>query len=259
MAYLVAKALGHEDMAHIAIVGAVGDMQDSRGSLCSLNRVILSDAQRNGTLKVSNDLRLFGRQSRPISQMLSYASDPFLPGLTGREDECRSFLQQLGISLMDGDRLRSYVDLSFPERQKLTSALYMRLLDSGVPEFVVQGMIGEVYTLLGEEKGTELRDSKEFSTVLNACGRQQKPSLGVEVCLGDRGDNWLNAKSMLQQHRRMLREGIEYLKDVGTRQMKNFDFFDAQGAIKEITPAKIPILAHLSLNTVAPFKPFSML
>jgi single-stranded-DNA-specific exonuclease len=234
MAYFVAKALGHEENAHIALVGAVGDMQDSEGKLHSLNRLILEDGIRQGTLKVKNDLRLFGRQSRPLTQMLAYASDPVLPELTGREENCVAFLGDLGIDLRRPDgNMKSYVDLRFEERQKLTSALYMLLLDRGIPEYIIQGMIGEVYTLLREEKGTELRDGKEFATVLNACGRQQKPEIGVEVCLGDRGEKLKIAKTILQDHRRMLRDGITYLKTIGTTKMKCFDYFDSQGAITE--------------------------
>ncbi len=234
MAYFVAKSLGHEENAHIALVGAVGDMQDSDGKLRSLNRIILKDGEKQGILKVKHDLRLFGRQSRPLTQMLAYASNPFLPGLTGQRENCITFLQNLGIELKKPNgKLKSYVDLKFDERQKLMSALYILLLDAGIPEFVIQGMVGEVYTLLKEEKGTELRDSKEFSTLLNACGRQQKPEIGVEVCLGDRGDHWLTARDILQDHRRMLREGIEYLKKKGTKHMKNFDYFDSEGAITE--------------------------
>ncbi|MBN2014647.1 MAG: DHH family phosphoesterase [Candidatus Altiarchaeota archaeon] len=234
MTYFVAKALGHEENAHIALVGAVGDMQDSEGRLHSLNRIILDDGVTQGTLKVKHDLRLFGRQSRPLNHMLAYASDPFLPGLTGNPENCIAFLQNLGMELTreKGD-LKSYVDLTFKERKKLATALYILLLDANVPEFVIQDMVGEVYTLLKEEKGTELRDGKEFATVLNACGRQEQPEIGVEVCLGDRDEYWRTARGILQDHRRMLREGIEYLKGMGTERMRNFDYFDSRGAITE--------------------------
>jgi len=43
-------------MAHIAIVGAVGDMQDSDGEMRSLNRIIVDDAVGLGLLKVKKTL-----------------------------------------------------------------------------------------------------------------------------------------------------------------------------------------------------------
>ena len=234
LAYLTAKSLGNARMAHLAIVGAVGDMQDSDGKLHSLNKMIAQDAIDSGLLKVKQDLRLFGRQSRPITQMLAYASDPVLPGLTGNETACAAFVEDLGIDLKEGERWRTYVDLEFSERNKLTTALYIHLLDYNIPEFVIQGMIGEVYTLLKEEKRTELRDAKEYASLLNACGRQEQPETAVKVCLGDREENWRTAKGILQMHRKALRDGIERLKTKGVeKDRENFYHFDSNGTIGE--------------------------
>ncbi|MBN2250481.1 MAG: DHH family phosphoesterase [Candidatus Altiarchaeota archaeon] len=258
LAYLVAKSLGNTGMAHLAIVGAVGDMQDSDGKLHSLNRIIMEDGIKQGLIKVKQDLRLFGRQSRPLTQMLAYASDPVLPGLTGNESECAAFIEDLGIPLRTGERWRTYVDLKNEERQKLASALYIHLLDYNIPEYVIQGMIGEVYTLLKEGKRTELRDAKEYASLLNACGRQEQSEVGVRVCLGDRGAFWETARGILQMHRKALRDGITYLKEKGVeKDHTNFYYFDSDGGIGEniigviagmaygagIIPSDRPILA----------------
>ncbi len=233
MAYFVARSLGRRDMAAVAIVGAVGDMQDFRGSLKSLNRVILADAVADGRLAVENDLRMFGRQSRPIAQMVAYSSDPIIPGLTGDTQACTQFIESLGIPLRDGGEWRSYVELSPKERETLFSALYMAMLDRGVPEYMISSMYGEVYTLIQEQFKSELRDAKEFATVLNACGRQRQSDMGVYVCLGDRGERWMAAQRLLESHRRQLREGIEYLSQRGVTEAESFSFFDAQDMIDE--------------------------
>lgn len=254
MAYLVAKSLGRTDMAHVAVVGAVGDMQDSRGALESLNRIIVEDAVANGTLKVENDLRMFGRQSRSLTQMLAYSSDPIIPGLTGNQRSCAQFIESLGIPLKDNGNWRSYVELSPEERRKLATALYIKLLDLNTPEFIIQDMVGEVYTLVREEFKSELRDSKEYATVLNACGRQEQPDMGVRVCLGDRGEHWMHARSLLDKHRRLLREGIEYLTDAGTEEMLNLRFFDAAGIIKESIIGVVAGMAY-GARIIPPSKP----
>ncbi|MFH1402887.1 MAG: DHH family phosphoesterase [Candidatus Altiarchaeota archaeon] len=234
MAYLVSRALGKTDTAHIAVVGAVGDMQDSRGRLFSLNRLILDDAVGQGLLHVEHDIRLFGRQSRTIAQMLAYSSEPVLPGLSGNPQASAQFLQSKGIEVKNPDgSWRSYVELGPEEREKLLESLYIHLLESNTPEFIIQGMVGEVYTLVKEEFKSELRDAKEFATVLNACGRQEQPELGVEVCLGDRGVKWSKAQGMLEKHRSMLRKGIEFLKDNGVTELDNLYYFNAGDAIKE--------------------------
>jgi len=244
MAYFAAKALGFQDMAHIAVVGAVGDMQDAGGRLHSLNRIIMDDAVNAGLLKVKNDLRLFGRQSRPLVQMLAYSSDPVIPSLTGNAEACTAFLLSLGIAPDVEGVLRNYVDLSWDERRELTSALYMKLVDLGTPEFVIQRMVGEVYTLLFEEKRTELRDAKEFATMLNACGRQQQPEIGVEVCLGDRGSALRKARNLLEVYRKMLRDGIDYLVKAGVDARDSFYYFDAGGNIPESIVGVIAGMAY---------------
>ena len=256
MAYLVARSLGCNRLAHLAIVGAVGDMQDSGGKLHSINRMIMFDAIEQGTLKAKNDLRLFGRQSRSLIQMLTYASDPVIPGLTGNQHACTQFLEKHEIKVMDDENRewRNYVDLTHLERKKLTSALYIHLLDHNTPEFVIQRMIGEVYTLLKEEKKTELRDAKEFATLLNACGRQEKPEMGVNVCLGDRGESLDSARKLLEAHRRQLAAGLKYLAGIGVSSKGNLYYFNAEGEIKESIVGVVAGMAY-GARIIPPDKP----
>jgi len=254
MAYLVAKSLGRNVMAAVAVVGAVGDMQDSDGALDSLNRVIVDDAVENGTLLVENDLRMFGRQSRGLTQMLAYSSEPVIPGLTGSQQACAQFIESLGIPLKDDGEWRSYVELTQGERERLSTALYIKLVDLNTPDFIIHGMFGEVYTLVKEEFKTELRDAKEYATLLNACGRQEQPELGVEVCLGDRGGHWLKAKGLLERHRRLLKEGIEYLTESGTQELTELRYFDAGNKIKESIIGVVAGMAY-GARIIPPDKP----
>jgi len=251
----MARSLDCKRMAHLAIVGAVGDMQDNGGGLHSLNKIIVQDAIQEGTLKVKHDLSLFGRQSRPLPQMLAYATDPVLPGLTGNIQTCSEFLQTQKIDTHNHDNSqRTYVELSWEERQKLLSALYMRLLDINTPEFVIQRMIGQVYTLLKEKPKTELRDAKEYSTLLNACGRHDNSEMGVRVCLGDREAGLDEAKKLLQKHRRELREGIEFLAQKGVEKMSDLYYFDSDGAVKESIIGVIAGMAY-GARIIPPDKP----
>ncbi|HHQ44535.1 MAG TPA: DHH family phosphoesterase [Candidatus Altiarchaeales archaeon] len=254
MAYFVAKTAQHMDMAHLAVVGAVGDMQDSDGELKSLNRILLQDGENQGTILVEKDLRMFGRQSRSLIQMLAYSSEPILPEITGSQQAAAQFIENAGIDLKDNGNYRNYVELDRGEREKLASAIYMHLLDYNMPEYIIQSMVGEVYTLAKEEFKSELRDAKEYATVLNACGRQEKSELGVEVCLGDRGVGWHKAKNMLESHRRNLREGIEFLREQGTTEMKNFYYFDGGDKIKESIIGVIAGMAY-GARIIPPDKP----
>ena len=98
--------------------------------------------------------------------------------------------------------------MSEDEKKRFISGLYVYGKDHNMSEATLKSLVGEVYELLDEKEGTELRDAREFATLLNACGRQGETGLGVKVCLGDRGLFYNEAKELLQTHRKELRNGI---------------------------------------------------
>jgi RecJ-like exonuclease len=58
----------------------------------------------------------YGRETRPVHKAIAYTTSPFIPGLSGEEDECLGFLVNLGIRLKENDRWRSISDLSAEEK-----------------------------------------------------------------------------------------------------------------------------------------------
>src|SRR5438105_15537220 len=129
-AYAVARALAstNRDLAAVAIVGAVGDVQDQEfRRLSGYNRTILQDGIDAGVLRAQIDLRLFGRETRPAYKMLQYASDPWIPRLSGNEDACIAFLLELGIDLKVEEHWRSWSDLELGERRRAGDALVAHL------------------------------------------------------------------------------------------------------------------------------------
>jgi len=179
--YLFSKAFtGKTELAHIAIIGAIGDVQEKCGFL-KLNKEILSDAVSNDKIKVINGLRMFGVQTKPLYKVLEYCTDPYIPGVSGSESGAVQFLQQIGINPKDEKGWKKLVNLDEGEMQKLVTGIIMKRIDETNPEDV----LGPVYILKNEEKESPCRDAKEFATLLNACGRLNKASLGIGTCLGD--------------------------------------------------------------------------
>src|SRR2546426_11123335 len=120
----VAKAISPKniDLAAIAVVGAVGDVQDQEfRRLSGYNRTILADGIAAGVLEAHIDLRLYGRETRPAYKMLQYATDPWIPRLSGNEEACIAFLLELGIDLKVEDQWRSWSDLEHGEKQRVDS------------------------------------------------------------------------------------------------------------------------------------------
>jgi single-stranded-DNA-specific exonuclease len=224
-AYRVFGSVANEEAIDLALVGAVGDMQ---APLIGENRRILKEAEAMGRVKIEKDLTLFGRVSRPLVWFLTYSTDTFLPGLTGNEQGSTEFLHSLDIPLKHGENWRKYVDLSEVEKKKLTAALLVLLEKNGLP---TGGLVGEVYSLITRPHGTELSDTNEFSTVLNACGRQGKPEIGIALCTGEAGA-YEKARALLLKHRTALREGIEYAQAT-VENFGPFYFLDARGTIDD--------------------------
>ncbi len=236
MAYLFAKAIDEKnvDLSPLAVVGAVGDMQDFReGKLKGKNKEIVDEAVKAGVLKRETDLRLYGRITRPLIQFLEFSSSPIIPGLTANREGCVEFLKELGIEVKEGEIWRSYSDLSKDEKKKLSTALIVRLHSAGTPEWKIRELVGEVYTLVKEEPKTSLRDAKEYATLLNSCGRHGEAEVALAVCMGDRDEKYARAMALLIEHRRQLSEGIRMMREQGVEERENFYLFDAENEIKD--------------------------
>ena len=170
-----------EEIAHIAIVGAIGDLQEQSGFL-RLNEEILKIAVEKGKIKVDKGLRIFGSQTKPLHKALEYCTDPYIPGVSGSESGAIQFLYQIGIEPKNGSGWKKIVHLDEEEMKKLVTGIIMKRLNEANPDDV----LGNVYILPHEEEESPTRDAKEFATLLNACGRLGRASLGIGACLGDK-------------------------------------------------------------------------
>jgi single-stranded-DNA-specific exonuclease len=206
---------GNIDLSELAIVGATGDLQDYYGrGFVGLNRKILELGEASGFLEVMRDLTFFGIHTRPLPYLLQYATDPYLPGLTGAEEACYAFFQDLGIDMKTGDEWRTWVDLESGEKQQAIQGIIQVVLEHYNDPRVAQGIIGDTIVLTQRPPKTEMRSAKEFSTLLNACGRNKRPEVGVRVCMRD-AEAFIEGKSLLQQHRANLANALRRLEEDG--------------------------------------------
>jgi RecJ-like exonuclease len=234
--YLVARAIAPEniDLAYLAVIGAVGDLQDSRfRQLIGTNRKILADAEASGKIKIVTDFCAFGRETRALHNVLRYSTDPYLPGLTLNEANCIRFLKGLNISLKSNGQNRRWVELDDSERRTILSALMELMLSKGIGNKDAKRLFSEVYLLSDETTGTELHDAKEFATLLNSCGKYNKPEIGHEICLGNREESLNKAFQLLKDHKNILVRGLNYVKEHGIEEHGIIQFFDAGDKIPE--------------------------
>jgi len=247
-AYLVGKALSpdNRNLAALAIVGAVGDIQaEKERKVIGTNREILQDGIDAGVLNALTDICLFGRETRPVYKLLQYSSDIILPGLSNHEKNSVTFIENLGIEQKDGERWLAWTELTLDDRRKIVSELARLLIEKGFGHDAALKLIGEVYELPREKKNTELRDAKEFSTLLNSCGRYRNAYVGYKVCIGDR-DEYLNkALGLLRGHRQTLVNCLKTVKESGLIIREKLQYFEGGDRIPE---SVVGIVANMVLS-----------
>jgi RecJ-like exonuclease len=206
------------------------------------------------------DLTFFGIHTRPLPFLLQYATDPYLPGLTGAEDACYAFFQDLDIDMRSGDEWRVWVDLEASEKQRAIQGIIQVVLEHYNDPRIAQGIIGDTIVLSQRPSKTEMRSAKEFSTLLNACGRNRRPEVGVRICMRD-PEAFTEGKTLLQQHRANLASALRRLEEDGYTEMQGMYVVDdpktpdtiigivigmAQGSM--IIPTDRPVIG-ISTNT----------
>jgi len=245
MTYLLSKTIdpANKDLAYLAIVGAVGDLQDNRESkLIGYNRSILQEAVSNGDIIVEEDVRFFGRDYRPLVQFLQYSNDLLIPGLSDNGPGCNSFFSDLGIPLKKGGEQRTWRDLTDKEKKAASECLLSYVTD----EETKKRLFGEIYTITRYESCTGLRDVKEFATVLNSCGRYDDAVTGLRICLGDM-TALEDAERNRSDHRRHISSAISYIKENHLLKERRFiQYFDAGPEIRETV---VGIVAGMLLNS----------
>ncbi|MEM1545817.1 MAG: DHH family phosphoesterase [Candidatus Methanomethylicia archaeon] len=216
LAFLIAeKAIpeGSLNLSVLAIVGAIGDRQD-RGemrSLTGINSMIVQKAENAGLIKCKLSLRLFGAETRPLIKSLEYTTDPFIPGLSGDEGACYKFLKNIGIEPKKSDgKWKTLNDLNDVEKSNLTSNLIKHMISKGMEPKEAESIIGYTYIVNDEPPSSPLRDIREFSSLLNACGRMGKGGLGIAVCM--KHDKAIEeANQLIVEYRRKISSYIAWL------------------------------------------------
>lgn len=165
-AYMVARHMGDNfDLSGLAIAGAVGDKQVMRGG----NRFILEEALEKKVITIHKGLRM---GDDAIEELLEYCTDPYLD-ITGDKDKIKEFLEELGVK----GKLKH---LSEHDMRKLSSAIVLKLAKQGSLS-AIDSLIGEVYTL----KHELIPNIHDFVNMLNACGKLEKASIAIGVCMRD--------------------------------------------------------------------------
>ncbi len=229
--------------AHLALLGAIGDVQ-SRNGFSGVNEEILRQATEMDLVEARTELRLFGGPEYPLLLALERTVDPPIPGVSGSSSGALEILESLGIPPKTGDRMTTLSDLTEEQRRALLSEIVKRLAAWGQRASPDQ-LLGTVYTLLTEPPGSPLRDLGTFATVLNACGRMGRADVGLALGLGRRGRALEAANRVLSEYRRELAQFLDVLSEV-QRVEGGVLFFDGRGRLRDTLTSPVASIAARS-------------
>ena len=224
MAYLAAMALDEKnsDLSEIAVVSALGDRQDQgdRKSFTGKNFEIANTAKELGLVEMDLDLLLVGRETRPLAEAIAFTSQPFIEGLTWNKETCLSILKSSGIKLKEEGRWRVPAELNEEEKKLVIKTITDFSPDKNTTE-VMSELIGYTYTFPKEDKRSFLRDGREYSTMLNSCGRINRSGVGMAICMGDRNHVLTEGEGILTDYRKKIKEYMNILSNERWRISEN--------------------------------------
>ena len=215
--YMLAKEmLNHDRLAPLAIVGTIGDVSYPTDS--KLFETSFVESERG--------LNIYGRYSRPLHQALRYLKILKLSD----SSKALQFLSEIGINPQENGTWRTFENLTEEEKKKLTDAIVKETLKEG--NYEVEKIFGDVLTLKGFPE--ELRDAKEFATILNACANMNEPAVGVALCLGSQ-KALSNAKGLHRGYKRLIANYMNWVRDnpQSLRQSEIATYIVAQDNINE--------------------------
>jgi len=222
--YLLAHVFSKEikdviKLSKYAIIGALGDNQDvgDKRSLVSLNALIANVGKENGIIEEKIDLLILGRKSKPLYQALAETYTPILPGITGSLEGSLKFITNIGLGAgrLDMDNI-TLDDLNEKQKSLLLEKLIERISISFGERVSVEEiknmLIGYVYLIKDEDKPM-LIDAREFSTLLNACGKLGQPNIGAALIIGNKEKFYDKAITLYKKYRYSISEAIKKAKE----------------------------------------------
>jgi len=185
-----------KDFVHLALVGAIGDMQENKGFI-GFNKIILEEAIDNDIVEVKKGLNIYGISFLKLEDALFKEKRLF-----NSYSEIQNFLKKLGLNN------KTYYSLTNEEKEKLHKFLidliYLKNLE-------IEDFFGNQYYLKNEEN-IYLKDLKVYSTFLNACGRLGYYFIADGVMLNVK-EYKNQVKEVLKKYREEIMKALKWVEE----------------------------------------------
>lgn len=211
MAFLLSLAINsrNSDLVYLSLAGSTGDRQHV-GGFRGMNAEIAEMGENEGVLVRKKGLNL---RNAPVWRALRDSYDPFVKGLSGREEEVKKLLEKIKI---DGEKRVS--ELNTDEEKRLGSILLLRLLKQGCRPDIVDELIGERYFI----PSLNLYVS-EIAEYMDASAKKEN-GIAVAMGMGDESSLY-KAKEMAEKYNELVLKALLTLEKNGAREMENIQWF----------------------------------
>jgi single-stranded-DNA-specific exonuclease len=240
LAYLLASQIEKRnwDLSPIAAISAISDNQDQgdKKSLISINSEIIKTAESHGLITVDLDLIFTGRETKPLHEALASTSFPYIDGITWNRENAYAVIKNSGVKMIENGRWRVFAEIPQGEKSNILDAIVKFAATSKYKTAnLTENLVGYTYTLVNEDLRSQLRDAREFSTVLNACGRTGRAGIGLGICMGDRYVCLTEGEQIADTYRTILAKSISRIL---TEKWRAIDdgrsiFFNAENVLAE--------------------------
>ncbi|UYP45531.1 hypothetical protein NEF87_001816 [Candidatus Lokiarchaeum ossiferum] len=221
--YLFSKIMNekNQDLAALAIVGAIGDMQNNndKSEFKGINQKILQEAMNDRKIILEKNIAI--SRTRPLIQSLIYSLPLEIEGLSGSYDGVVQFLNRINIQATDElNHSRTLIDLSEMEKKTLTNALIQyALVEKGISTDDIKKLVTTFYILTDFDPKISVSDAREMSSLLNACGRRGKQGVGIAALLGN-AEALTDAMSEKKDYKKELSRAIQSAK----KQIREYEY-----------------------------------
>ncbi|MBS3089507.1 DHH family phosphoesterase [Candidatus Pacearchaeota archaeon] len=219
VAYLAAKCISehNKDLAHLAIIGMVGDMMDK--NLGRAYDEIIKDAEAI----VKRGLKIYP-STRSLDKALEYSSNPYIPGVTGSYRGVLEVLSDARIPKING-KFKSLSELTEEEMRSLITAIMLKTTGEDLSD----KLIGNLFLV---KLFNKLEDAREISALINACSRMDHPSVALGFCLGDSSLKEEAAKIYID-YKQSLVSALKYVSETDKISGKNYTIINGRNNIKD--------------------------
>ena len=212
LSYAVAKAIDekNKDLIAYALAGAIGDKQYI-GGFKGYNKSLVEEAVDEHLIEKKIGLKL---SEKTIADSIYYSVEPFFKGLSGHKENVTSFLQSIEV-----DEKKSYDLLCDDEKERLHSALMLKLLKQGCESNILETVIRERYY----HKYT-YGEMEQFADLLDSCGKGGNRDLGLSLTLGDQ-NSYEKAKKVERSYKENILEELLRLENEGAEEVSSYRYF----------------------------------